>query len=173
MIFRNKKCKRVNLSIKPDIEFKEILNTLDDLTLPDTGIKPQNIKYAVLEMINNSIRAHRENRIRDTFSVSFECDTPSLVIEVRDRGPGFNPERLPYSLADDPSKVDIKSKSFADYREQNNYLRFGMGLYVVRKTFPLFQLTFLDESGQPAPWSKGKIHGTCIKVGIKGSDNGA
>ena len=172
MIFREKKYKRVKLSIKPDIEFKKVLETLDDLRLPDTDTKPQNIKYAVLEMINNSLRAHRENRIPDPLSVTFEHSVSLLAIEIRDRGPGFNPDKLPYSLTDDPDSVDMKSEAFNQYREKNNYLRFGMGLHVVRKTFSSFELLFLDEEDRPIPWSEGKVRGTLIKVKIEGKNNG-
>jgi anti-sigma regulatory factor (Ser/Thr protein kinase) len=149
------------------MEFKKILDTLEEIRLPDMGTKQQNMKYAVLEMVNNSIRAHRENNIDKPICIILAYDFPSLTIEVKDCGPGFNPGNLPFSLEDNPLQIDVKSKAFLEYRERNNYLRFGMGLYVVRKTFPIFRLAFLNQEGEPIPWSPGKVHGTSITVGIK------
>ena len=166
MTFRGKKYRRISIKIKPLIVFKHILDALDDIVLPDTEAKPQDIKYAILEMVNNSIRVHRDNDIADPLTLIFEYENTSLTIVIEDRGPGFNPEKLPYSLNDDPQSVDLKSEQFTKYREQHDYKRFGMGLFLVRKTFRSFKLTFLDIDGIAVPWVEGKIHGTSIKVGI-------
>ena len=171
MVYRGKKYKRIVINIKPEMEFKGILDTLEEISLPEVGTKPQNIKYAILEMVNNSIRAHRENNIAEPLSITFEYESPSLRVEVTDRGPGFNPEGLPYSLEDNPQQIDVKSAAFAKYREENNYQRFGMGLFVVKKTFQDFNILFLDHNGNIIPWAPGQVHGTTITVGIKrGSD---
>jgi anti-sigma regulatory factor (Ser/Thr protein kinase) len=154
------------------MEFKKILDTLEEIGLPEMGNKQQNLKYAVLEMVNNSIRVHRENKINKPININLNHSDLSLTIEVRDYGPGFDPAILPYSLKEKPENIDVKSKAFLEYRERNNYLRFGMGLYVVRKTFPVFELTFLDEEGHTVPWQPGQIHGTSITVGIKKEENG-
>ena len=173
MQFRNKTYKHITIKIKPQMQFKKILDTLEEIVLPEMGSKQQNLKYAVLEMVNNSIRVHRENEINKPICINLDHAVSALTIEVRDSGPGFDPESLPYSLNDDPEDIDVKSKTFLEYRERNNYLRFGMGLYVVRKTFPVFELTFLDGEGQAIPWKAGQVHGTSITVGIKKEENGA
>ncbi len=80
MIFRKKRCRKVKISIKPVVEFKQVLDALDDLELPETDAKPQDIKYAVLEMINNSIRVHRDHGIDEPLSVIFEFVNPGLII---------------------------------------------------------------------------------------------
>ena len=152
------------------MEFKRILDTLEDITLPEMGSKQQNLKYAVLEMVNNSIRVHREHEINKPIHITIDNTAPALTIEVRDSGPGFDPGSLPYSLNEDPEEIDVKSQAFIEYRERNNYLRFGMGLYVVRKTFPVFELTFLDEEGHSIPWQPGKVSGTSITVGFQKDD---
>ncbi len=167
MLFRGKQYKRIAINIKPQLEFKKVLDLLEEIEISDLGTKPQNIKYALLEMINNSIRAHREHHIEEPLAVVLEDDSPSLTIEVRDRGPGFDPKLLPYSLSDDPNEIDVKSDAFVRYREKNNYKRFGMGLYVVRKTFSDFNLLFLDADGNTIKWEPGKVRGTLIKVSIE------
>jgi len=164
MIFRGKQYKRIAINIKPQLQFKNILDLLEEIEIPETGTKPQNIKYAVLEMVNNSVRAHREHNIEEPLTVTLEELTPGLSIEVRDHGPGFDPALLPYSLSEDPNAIDVKSDAFVQYRKKNNYKRFGMGLHVVRKTFPDFSLLFLDGNGNAISWQPGRIHGTLIKV---------
>jgi len=173
MQYRDKTYKRITIKIKPRMQFKKILDTLEEIMLPEMGSKQQNLKYAVLEMVNNSIRAHRENKINEPICINLNHAISALTIEVRDSGPGFDPGSLPYSLEDDPTDIDVKSKTFLEYRERNNYLRFGMGLYVVRKTFPVFELNFLDEEGHAIPFTPGQVHGTSITVGIKKKENGA
>ncbi len=173
MQYRDKTYKRITIKIKPQMKFKNILDTLEEIILPEMGGKQQNLKYAVLEMVNNSIRVHRENKINKPICINLDHAISTLTIEVRDSGPGFDPGSLPYSLEDDPKDIDVKSQTFLEYRERNNYLRFGMGLYVVRKTFPLFELTFLDEEGRTIPFAPGQVHGTSITVGIKNEENGA
>ena len=168
MTFKGKPFRRIRLNIRPKVEFKQILDTLEDLTLPQTNVKSQDIKYAILEMVNNSIRAHRDNKIEEPLTVTFEYANPELTIAVVDKGPGFNPQVLPYSLDDDPNDLDLKSDSFDEYRKKHNYKRFGMGLHLVRKTFSSFELSFLNSDGQFVEWKEGKIRGTCIKVGAGG-----
>jgi light-regulated signal transduction histidine kinase (bacteriophytochrome) len=173
MKYRKKTYNRITIKIQPQMEFKKILDTLEDITLPEMGSKQQNLKYAVLEMVNNSIRVHREHEINEPIHITIDHRGATLTIEVRDFGPGFDPEILPYSLNDDPEEIDLKSQAFLEYRERNNYLRFGMGLYVVRKTFPVFELTFLNEEGHTIQWEPGKVSGTSIIVGFqkeKGAD---
>ena len=125
----------------------------------------------VLEMVNNSIRAHRENEIEEAFMITFEFNSPELSIAIEDKGPGFDPGQLPYSLAEDPSDLDLKSERFNEYRKKHNFKRFGMGLHLVRKTFSRFNLCFLDSEGQPTAWEDGKICGTRIEVGVGGRVN--
>lgn len=172
MLFRGKQYKRIAINIKPQLEFKKVLDLLEEIEIPDVGTKPQNIKYALLEMINNSIRAHREHDIDEPLTVVMADESPRLSIEVRDHGPGFDPNMLPYSLAEDPNVIDVKSDAFVQYRERNNYKRFGMGLYVVRKTFSDFNLLFLDSHGNVTSWEPGKVRGTLIKVSIQRERDG-
>ena len=171
MIFRGKPLRRISMSINPHVEFKQIIDILDDLELPQADVKSREIRYAVLEMINNSLRAHRDFKINEPFTVTFEFVNPELNIVIEDRGPGFDTRSLPYSLNDDPDKLDFKSDSFREYSRKHDFKRFGMGLCLVRKTFSSFELSFLNSNGQLVEWEKGKICGTRIKVGVGGPVN--
>ena len=151
----------------PRAPFRNVLRVLEVLELPDTGINPEHVKYALLEMINNSLRAHRNNDVTENIYVHFELvDPPAECIRilVRDRGHGFDPESLPYSLEDDPSSIDLDSPVFHEYRKKNNYQRFGMGLPLVLRTFDAFSIEFRDEGGNTIPWHPERVRGTCITV---------
>ena len=50
----------MRINISPIVEFREILKVLNNIHLPDYGIDHDNMKYAVMELLNNSLRAHRE-----------------------------------------------------------------------------------------------------------------
>ena len=90
MQYRDKTYKHITIRIKPQLEFKKILDTLEEIVLPEMGSKQQNLKYAVLEMVNNSIRVHRENEINEPICINLEHAISALTIEVRDSGPGYD-----------------------------------------------------------------------------------
>jgi hypothetical protein len=66
----------------------------------------------------------------------------------------------------DPSRLDLHSPEFEEYQKRNGFKRFGMGIYVAKKTFDQFRLVFLDESEQPTSWSPGKTVGTLIILSV-------
>ena len=51
----------VRIRIHPRTDFREILKTLNALRFPRQVKNQEDIKYAILELISNSQRAHREN----------------------------------------------------------------------------------------------------------------
>jgi anti-sigma regulatory factor (Ser/Thr protein kinase) len=167
MVFGERRYKRIRLAIHPEAPFRRVLQVLDDLRLPGFGIDPEHLKYALLEMINNSIRAHKTHLVKERIIVllrRLESPRSGVQILVEDRGPGFDPDTLPYSLTDDPGTIDLNSPIFEEYRKANNYRRFGMGLPMVLRTFDSFDLEFRDENGLSIPWSPGKVRGTRITV---------
>ena len=167
MVFGNKKYRRIRLAVHPKAPFRNVLRVLEGLELPDTGMNAEHIKYALLEMINNSLRAHRNNDIGESVCIHFELlDPPQrcVRIAVRDRGPGFDPQSLPYSLEEDPASIDLDSSVFREYRKKNNYQRFGMGLPLVLRTFDTFSIEFLDEDGKTISWNPEHVRGTSITV---------
>lgn len=58
------------------------------------------------------------------------------------------------------------SDQFSSYRQRHAGSRFGMGIYVAKKTFRDFHLGFVDASSQPCPWFSGKVKGTVIELGL-------
>jgi hypothetical protein len=94
----------------------------------------------------------------------FRAEDTRIDVEVKDFGGGFDPKRLPYSLDAPIETIDQTSDEFEKYQKKHNFLRFGMGLLITRKTFRLFELIFFDEDEQPVEWGEGRVSGTMIRV---------
>jgi anti-sigma regulatory factor (Ser/Thr protein kinase) len=167
MEFRSRRYRRLRVAIHPRVGFRKVLALLDDVAFPSLPGKAEHLKYAVLELINNSLRAHRQAGCVEPIELAIErCDT-ELTLRVRDYGRGFDPHTLPYSLDTDPEAIDINAAEFLEYRKAHNYERFGMGLPLVMRTFDTFRLAFVDEAGAEMPWESwvaSRVRGTSITV---------
>ena len=172
IMFNDKQYKQISFKFNLETDFREIIKTLDHLVLPNDEPEARNIKNGLLELVNNSLRAHREKKIDESILITFECVNSSLIMMIKDYGRGFDPDKLPYSLNNNIKEIDINSEEFKNYQEENNYLRFGMGLYLVKKIFNKINVTFHNENGNIVPWDKEKVSGTTITAAIKVESNG-
>ena len=149
----------VRLTVSPHADFREVIRILGEIRIPPTQVSDEHIRFAILELPNNSIRAHREKgETRDIF-VDMTVSDGRFVVAIRDFGGGFDPGRLPYDLDADPSTLDLQSPPFEDYQKRNGYKRFGMGIYVAKKTFHEFRLLFLDAQDRGRPGHPGGSSG--------------
>lgn len=164
IMFRDKKYRSVRLHIRPYADFSDILKVLNMIEFPSASMSGEQVMYAVLELLNNSLRAHKEKEIEREILTEFSVTDGKLYIKVRDWGGGFDTSNLPYNLHEDVDNINTNDESFQEYREHHGYIRFGIGLYVVRKTFSTFNLYFIDEREFPADWESGKVQGTCIEL---------
>jgi signal transduction histidine kinase len=168
--YRGKKYRSIRLHIRTDAEFNDILQELNEIELADIPISSEQIMYAILELINNSLRAQKEKRTRKKILSEFSlAGEGGLFIKIRDWGGGFDISKLPYDLSSSTDDVDTNSETFQNYREEHGYMRFGIGLYVVKKTFDSFKLYFIDEELQQVQWESGEARGTCIELQLKGT----
>jgi anti-sigma regulatory factor (Ser/Thr protein kinase) len=170
--FKERSSRRIVLHIHPAADFREILTVVHAIRLPQFVPNEENVKYAILELLNNSLRAHRERKVDRRISTMFVTAESRLEVSVKDFGGGFDPKSLPYDLAGDTSEVDHTSEAFQEYQRRNEYLRFGMGLLVARKTFDDFALSFFDEREEPVEWGTGPVCGTLITCGTEAASNG-
>jgi anti-sigma regulatory factor (Ser/Thr protein kinase) len=161
-----KRSRTIRLSVNPRADFREVIRTLEAITLPPVRVSDEHVRFAVLELLNNSIRAHKEKGEPRDISIDLTLSNGKLVVTIRDYGGGFDPGRLPYRLDQDPNALDLHSPAFEEYHRQNGELRFGMGIYIAKKTFDDFRLIFLDERDQPMAWTAGKTTGTLITVSV-------
>ena len=156
----------IRLTVNPEADFRQVISILGEIRIPPTRVSDEHIRFAVLELLNNSIRAHREKMEQRDILIDLTVSGGKLVVAIRDFGGGFDPRKLPYDLAADPATLDLKSPSFEEYQKRNGYKRFGMGIYVAKKTFDEFRLVFLDAQDRPAPWAPGVVAGTLITLGV-------
>ena len=156
----------IRLSVNPDADFRDVIQTLESITLPPVTVNQEHVRFAVLELLNNSIRAHRERGETRDILLDLTMSDGRLTVSIRDFGGGFDPARLPYDLQADASSLDLHSTSFEDYQRRNGFKRFGMGIYVAKKTFEEFRLVFLDSRDRPMPWVPGQTVGTLITLSV-------
>jgi len=137
---------------------------MNEIDFIGSDISSEHIIYAVLELLNNSLRAHKDKQIEEPILLKFRVCPTGFEICIQDWGGGFDISGLPYDLYSDPAEIDIHSNSFESYRINNNYQRFGLGLYLAKKTFPYFTLNFFDTQKQEIQWSPDTAAGTQIRL---------
>jgi anti-sigma regulatory factor (Ser/Thr protein kinase) len=168
-----KESRTIRLTVAPGADFREVIRTLESISIPQSRVSVEHLRFAILELLNNSIRAHREHGEPRDISIDLSVLDSKLVVRIRDFGGGFDTSRLPYDINEDPSRLDLHSSPFAEYQKQNNYKRFGMGIFVAKKTFDEFHLAFLDEMDRPSPWVQGRTIGTLITLAVKVEHDGS
>jgi len=171
---RKRRFQRIRLSIHPRTEFRKVLDILHCITFPAFIADAENAKFAVLELLNNSLRAHREKKVdkRIQLLLAVEGNPSRLEVTIRDFGGGFDPAKLPYRLGEDVARIDQNSRAFQEYRQANNFQRFGLGLLVVRRVFPYFSFSFFSPEGRIVRWGEEAVAGTLIKLAKGGIPDG-
>jgi anti-sigma regulatory factor (Ser/Thr protein kinase) len=168
LALRSRRCRQLRLNIHPSAEYRRVLDVLNNLDLPASIGNQENVKFAVLELISNSLRAHREKRVDQQVLTVLRFEDGHLTVSIRDFGGGFDPYSLPFDLTGDVRAVDPNGSRFQEYQKRNNFQRFGMGLLVARRVFPSFTLSFLDAEGRQVRWGEGAVSGTYILMSTRG-----
>ena len=166
MLYKEKEYKRIIFRLNPELGVNTILNSLENLKLNKVEEKSYCIKYAVLELISNSIRAHRKKKIDDPVCITFEENNSTLNVEIRDKGGGFDPRILPYNIEEPVDRIDFQSDAFTQYQKDHNYKRYGMGILLARKVFPVFAICFYNRTGEDSSWEEGNIVGTVVRISL-------
>jgi anti-sigma regulatory factor (Ser/Thr protein kinase) len=144
-----KKYKSVLLKISRSTDFSRILDELHHLFFAGIDEKDlENIRYSLLELVNNSIRAHKEKQEDRDILLRFRLTENEIITTLKDWGGGFDKKKLPYDLEQEVHDIDINNQDFLDYRETHGYHRFGMGLFITKKTFTYFKLSFVGHQGE-------------------------
>lgn len=144
-----KKYTSVVLKISRSTDFSRILDELHQLYFAGIEEKDlENIRYSILELVNNSIRAHQEMQEDRDILLRFKHTKDEVIITMKDWGGGFDKRKLPYDLDKEVDDLDINNQDFMDYRKKHGYNRFGMGLFITKKTFTHFKLNFIGHQGE-------------------------
>lgn len=164
--YRSQRFSTLLLEFDPAEEFRLAVEKLGELHYPSIPVNPDLVSFALLELLSNSIRAHRDRKVLEPVRLDIAVTEEELAFSVIDAGRGFNPALLPYDLNAPPPAVDLMDSNFTEYRERYGGTRFGMGLFVAKKTFPRFSLSFIDREERPCSWFSGSVRGTKIELGI-------
>lgn len=163
--FEGKEYQHLNIKISVKAPFKTILNDMNKLELMKTDLSQEHMRYAILELINNSLRAHRDKEESKNIVLSITSQENRIVIELMDWGGGFSLKELPYSLNQEYDEIDMQSPRFQSYRERFQYRRFGMGILSTKKVFPQFDILFHKDENI-CEYIPGETSGTIIRLGV-------
>jgi len=166
--FGKKRCNNLVLKISPNTPFPDILARIEKIEFVGCPTPSEHIIYSILELINNSLRAHRNRKVDRPIELKIKTEEKNFLIDLKDWGGGFDVGTLPYKLEGAIEEIDIHSEEFENYRQTHNYRRFGLGLYLARKTFADFSLRFFDAQGTESDWVRGKSVGTRIQLRTPG-----
>jgi anti-sigma regulatory factor (Ser/Thr protein kinase) len=148
--YNEKMYRQIKFSFSGDVPFEKVLTALNRIDFNGCIQNDEQAVYAVLELVSNSLRAHREKEVREKIVLKIRGEEDHVRFRLTDRGGGFDVSRLPYDIYSPVEEINATSEAFEAYREQYDYRRFGMGLLLARKVFPGFRLTFEEEDGRVA-----------------------
>ena len=102
------------LEIPPRLDYLAIVRLVVataaaiDPPLPDS--RRDDLRLAVTEACSNAIKAHRPEAADEPVVISCHLDEDRFRVEIRDRGPGFDPDALA-NLPDptDPTRLNHES----------------------------------------------------------------
>lgn len=172
ILFNKKRVRELRLKILPHCRIHQIVPVLNTISFHPPFDKKEHISYALLELINNSLRAHREKGIKDPILIKLRAEPSKLQIEVKDKGGGFDPGKLPYNIFEDTLPENLNTDPFLQYRRIHQNQRFGMGLIIAKRVFHHFTLQFVDGEGHPRLWGDPTIVGTHILADFQQRDSG-
>jgi len=167
LLYQTKEIKRLNIKISAKASFKVILNSINNITIPGWDLPLEHFHYALLELVNNSLRAHREkDKLEKPIIISLLCTSSGIQIKITDWGGGFDTSRLPFHLDEHYDKIDMQSARFQKYREINQYKRFGMGILSAKKIFPILKVYF-HQNLKIQSYQPGITDGTILELGVE------
>ena len=78
---------------------------------PPVPQRVEDLRIALTEACSNAVKAHRPEAVDDPVVVACHLeDDGRLMVEVRDRGPGFDPAQVaPLPTATDPARLEHES----------------------------------------------------------------
>ena len=100
----------VEASFTPGDDYRPVVNLVltaaDVLDPPVPRPRLDDLRLAVTEACSNAVKVHRPEALGDPVVVSCTIDDVCVHVEVRDRGPGFDPsDRDPLPEPEDPDRL--------------------------------------------------------------------
>ena len=104
----------IRLEIPPRLDYLAVVRLVVataaalDPALPESRL--DDLRLAVTEACSNAIKAHRPEAVEDPVIVSCHLDEDRFQVDIRDRGPGFDPDALAaLPEASDPKRLQHES----------------------------------------------------------------
>lgn len=83
-----------------------VLAAADALEPPLPDARQEDLRLAVTEACSNAVKVHRPEALADPVLVSCHIADDAVRVDVRDRGPGFDPDELvPLPDPEDPERL--------------------------------------------------------------------
>ena len=94
----------------PGDDYRPVVNLVlaaaEVLEPPVPRPRLDDLRLAVTEACSNAVKVHRSDALRDPVVVSCHIDEEWVRVDVRDRGPGFDPDELvPLPAPEDPERL--------------------------------------------------------------------
>lgn len=84
-----------------------VLAAAEALEPPIGSARLDDLRLAVTEACSNAVKVHRHEALADPVVVSCHIEDDWVHVEVRDRGPGFDPDDVdPLPDPEDPARLD-------------------------------------------------------------------
>ena len=122
--FEKKKCQSLTLRISPQTSFQYILARINKINFVGSNHPSEHIIYSILELLNNSLRAHRDRKVEKPILLEINTCSSGFEIQIQDWGGGFDIRSLPYSMNSDPDEIDIHDTEFEKYRQMMCFINF-------------------------------------------------
>lgn len=104
----------IRLEIPPSLDYLAVVRLIVataaalEPPLPDSRL--DDLRLAVTEACSNAIKAHREDAADDPVVVTCHLEDDRFQVDIRDRGPGFDPDSLAeLPEASDPQRLQHES----------------------------------------------------------------
>ncbi|OQX28868.1 MAG: hypothetical protein B0D92_06700 [Spirochaeta sp. LUC14_002_19_P3] len=143
----------LTLYFNPYLPFSSTVEQVNALKF-HAQISDESIRVALLELLANSIRAHREKQISSKVKLEIRRNKRCIAISLTDRGGGFSPKKPP------PLAPSARNP------------RFGMGLNLAKKLLPTMNIRFYNAQNSFIPYTPGKTEGTHIDIVLELPLNG-
>jgi anti-sigma regulatory factor (Ser/Thr protein kinase) len=94
----------------PGDDYRPVVNLVlaaaEVLDPPVPRLRLDDLRLAVTEACSNAVKVHRPEALADPVVVSCHIDDAVVHVDVRDRGPGFDPDGLdPLPEPEDPERL--------------------------------------------------------------------
>ncbi len=153
----------LKIHFSPKLNGSDFFKILELVDFPVKESENVLLKYALTELVTNSVRASHERKVQKELTVDLKIAGNFLKIVVTDFAGGFDLDILPNDINDDSKKPDFTALQFQEYRERHGFNRFGIGLISAKMALDAFHLVFIDAEGKVCPWKgEGSVAGTRI-----------